>query len=174
MRIEMNLKHFLIHLMKNLQIRTLISSTYITHSFSDELLANMINIFVKECETNNCYEWRYYYVKYDIFRPGSFGKYYWDDFEKRPYEFYVMTTEAKISEYSYQPFLKVVYTNKLSKDHLGQRAIDGENYVICQNSSYVIKNSDNDEVVKEIKIAQNENGIDIEDRIEKIGKTIID
>lgn len=145
-----------------------------TDSFSDELLANMINIFVKECETNNCYEWRYYYVKYDIFRPGSFGKYYWDDFEKRPYEFYVMTTEAKISEYSYQPFLKVVYTNKLSKDHLGQRAIDGENYVICQNSSYVIKNSENDEVVKEIKIAQNENGIDIEDRIEKIGKTIID
>ena len=145
-----------------------------TDSFSDELLANMINIFVKECETNNCYEWRYYYVKYDIFRPGSFGKYYWDDFEKRPYEFYVMTTEAKISEYSYQPFLKVVYKNKLSKDHLGQRAIDGENYVICQNSSYVIKNSENDEVVKEIKIAQNENGIDIEDRIEKIGKTIID
>ena len=145
-----------------------------TDSFSDELLANMINIFVKECETNNCYEWRYYYVKYDIFRPGSFGKYYWDDFEKRPYEFYVMTTEAKISEYSYQPFLKVVYKNKLSKDHLGQRAIDGENYVICQNSSYVIKNSENDEIVKEIKIAQNENGIDIEDRIEKIGKTIID
>ena len=144
-----------------------------TDSFSDELLSNIINTYITECETNNNYEWRYYYIKYDVFRPGYFGKYYWDYFEERPYEFYVMTTESKISEYSYQPFLKVVYKNKLSKDHFGQRAIDGENYVICQNSSYVIKNSENDEVVKEIVIAQNEKGIDIEDRIVKISKIII-
>ncbi len=137
-------------------------------SFTDELLSIIINTYINECETNNNYEWRYYYIKYDLFRPGSFGKYYWDDFEKRPYEFCVMSTESKISENTYQPFLRAVYKNKLSKDHYGQRAIDGDNYILCENSAYVVKNTTTNVEVERVVIAQNNNGIDTEDRIKKL------
>lgn len=134
-------------------------------SFTDEFLSGIINTYINDCETNNNYEWRYYYIKYDLFRPGSFGKYYWGDFEKRPYEFSVMQTESNISENTYQPFLKAVYKKKLSKDHYGERAIDGDNYIICANSAYVVKSTATNEEVERISIAQNDEGIDTEDRI---------
>lgn len=137
-------------------------------SFTDDLLTEIINTYINDCETNNNYEWRYYYIKYDLFRPGSFGKYCWDDFEKRPYEFFVMQTETKISEYTYQPFLKAVYKDKLSKDHYGQRAIDGDNYTVCENAAYVVKKTSTDEEVQRLSIAQNDQGIDTEDRIKKL------
>ncbi|AHM57716.1 hypothetical protein EAL2_808p02110 (plasmid) [Peptoclostridium acidaminophilum DSM 3953] len=137
-------------------------------SFNDELLSSIIKTYIDECETNNNYEWRYYYIKYDLFRPGSFGKYYWDDFEKRPYEFSIMSTESKISENTYQPFLKAIYKNKLSKDHYGQRAIDGDNYIVCENAAYVVKRTDTNAEVEMIAIAQNDEGIDTEDRIKKL------
>ncbi len=121
-------------------------------SFTDDLLSGIINTYINDCETNNNYEWRYYYIKYDLFRPGSFGKYYWDDFEKRPYEFSVMQTESKISENTYQPFLKAVYKKKLSKDHYGQRTIDGDNYIVCANSAYVVKSTVTNVEVERIAI----------------------
>ena len=137
-------------------------------SFTDELLSGIINTYINDCETNNNYEWRYYYIKYDLFRPGIFGKYYWENFEKRPYEFSVMSTESKISGNTYQPFLKAVYEKKLSKDHYGQRAIDGDNYIVCANSAYVVKNNATNVEVDRIVIPQNDKGIDTEDRIKKL------
>lgn len=137
-------------------------------SFTDEALSGIIETYTNDCETNNNYEWRYYYIKYDLFRPGSFGKYNWDDYENKPYEFSVMQTESMISQNTYQPFLKAVYYNKLSKDDYGQRAIDGDNYIICENAAYVVKNTLTNAEVTRIAIAQNENGIDKEDRIKKL------
>ena len=139
-----------------------------TNSFTDELLSSIINAYITECESSNTFEWRYYYIKYDLFRPGRYGKCYWDDFEKRPYEFCVMETESKLSESSYQPFLRAVYKNKLSKDHYGQRALDGENYILCENSAYVVKNNTTDVEVERVIISQNNSGIDTEDRITKL------
>lgn len=136
--------------------------------FTDEILSNITNTYINDCETNNNYDWRYYYIKYDLFRPGSYGKYYWDDFENQPYEFSVMSTESKVSENTYQPFLKAVYKNKISKDHYGERAIDGDNYVICTNSAFVVKNTITNVEVERIEITQNDKGIDTEDRIKKI------
>lgn len=137
-------------------------------TFFDNLLKDIINTYIIDCESRNMYEWRYYYIKYDLFRPGKFGKCYWKNLAGKPYEFLVMTTESKISENAYQPFLKAVYGNKLSKDHCGQRAIDGQNYVLCENSAYVVMSTATDEEIKRIAIAQNDTGIDTEDRIEKL------
>lgn len=136
--------------------------------FTDEILSNITNTYINDCETNNNYDWRYYYIKYDLFRPGSYGKYYWDDFENQPYEFSVMSTESKVSENTYQPFLKAVYKNKISKDHYGERAIDGDNYVICTNSAFVVKNTITNVEVERIEITQNDKGTDTEDRIKKL------
>lgn len=137
-------------------------------SFTDDLLSGIINNYIHDCETTNNYEWRYYYIKYDLFRPGSFGKYYWVDFGQRPYEILIMQTESNPSEYTYQPFLRQVYKNKLSKDHYGQRAIDGDNYIVCANSAYVIKSTATNDEIKRIAITQNGKGIDTEDRIKKL------
>jgi len=137
-------------------------------SFSDVLLSGIIDTYINNCEGNNEFAWRYYYIKYDFFRPGGFGKYWWNDLENKPYEFSVMSTESNISGNTYQPFLKVVYNKKLSKDHYGQRAIDGDNYTICSNSAYVVKNITSDAAVERIAIAQNGQGIDKEDRIKKL------
>lgn len=137
-------------------------------SFTDELLCSIISTFINDCEATNNYEWRYYYIQYDIFRPWSYGKYYWENFEKLPYEFFVMATESNISENTYQPFLKAVYKNEVSKDHYGQRAIVGENYIVCSNSDYIVYNTITNVEVKKIPITQNDNGIDTEDRIIKL------
>jgi hypothetical protein len=79
-----------------------------------------------------------------------------------------MQTESNISENTYQPFLKAIYKNKLSKDDYGQRAIDGDNYVVCANSAYVVKNTATNVEVDRIAIVQNDKGIDTEDRIKKL------
>lgn len=79
-----------------------------------------------------------------------------------------MSTESKISENTYQPFLKASYKMKLSKDHYGQRAIDGDNYIVCWDSAYVVKNMISDAEVEKIVIQQNDQGIDTEDRILKL------
>jgi hypothetical protein len=140
-----------------------------TDSFTDEFLSGTISTYIHDCETNNSYEWRYYYIKYEDFRPGSFGKYCWNDFENRPYEFSVMQTESKLSEYTYQPFLWVIDKNKVLREYYGQRAIiDSDNYLVCENSAYVIKRSATNAEVERIAIAQNDKGIDKEDRIKKI------
>jgi len=141
-------------------------------TFTDEILSEIIDKYIYDCETSNNYEWRYYYIKYDVFRPGSFGKYYWSMFDNMPYEFSVMKTESKISENTYQPFLMTVYKNKLSKDSYGQRAIDGDNYIVCLNSAYVVKSIATDEEVERITISQNQKGIDTEDRIKKFQITL--
>lgn len=136
--------------------------------FTDDILSSIINAYISNCENNNNYEWRYYYIKYDLFRPGSYGKYYWDDFENRPYEFSVMQTESKVSGNTYQPFLKTVDKKNLSKDHFGQRIFFSDNYIICKNDAFVIKNAETDEEVERITIQQNNDGIDMEDRIKKL------
>ena len=134
-------------------------------SFTDVFLSGIVNTYINDCENKKNYEWRYYYIKYDLFRPGRFGKYSWSDFENRPYEFSVMQTETKWSENTYQPFLKAVDEKNLSKDDYGQRLIDGDNYIVCENAAYVVKNTETNEEVVRIDIAQNDKCNDTEDRI---------
>lgn len=137
-------------------------------SFSDEILNAIVETYVYECDSKREFEWRYYYVKNAIFRPGSYGKYYWKDFENKPYEFSVMQTQYYISTSTYQPFLKVIDARNLSLEHFGERIIRGDEYIICENSAYVVKNSETDEEIERIPISQNAHGVDTEGRIEKM------
>lgn len=137
-------------------------------TFTDDLLRNIIQTFLQECEEKNLYDWRYYYIRYDVFRPGSYGKYHWRNLGEKPYELLVMQTESQISENSYQPFLKAVDSKNLSKDHRGQRLFLHGSYMTCRNDAFVIRNTETDEETERIRIAQNADGIDVEDRIQKI------
>ena len=139
----------------------------IVDPITNDGLDKCINSYISECENNLLFDIRYYYVKYNSFRPGSYGKYTWNDLSTRPYVFSVMLTESKWSENTYQPFLKSIDEKRLSREHWGQRIIVGDKYVRCENDAYVIYMTDTNEEIIRVNITQNDQGIDTEDRIIK-------
>lgn len=134
-------------------------------SFTDDLLRQMKNEFIESCETEGKYPWRYYYVKYDCFRPGSYGKYSNNDVENKPYMFAVMQTRTQWSSNTYMPYLKEADEKHLSKDSLGQRLVYGDKHIVCRNNAYLLRNNENEDVIDTVPIKQNGDGIDTEDRI---------
>lgn len=137
-------------------------------NFTNEILVEIKNEYLRECESNSCFDWRYYYLKYDQFRPGRYGKYWWDNFEKAPYCFVALWTQRQASQNAFQPFLKAVDDNKyVSRDALGRYLIYKDTYLECCNDAYVVKRIGSCEEIKRLQIEQNENGIDTEDRIQK-------
>ena len=77
-----------------------------------------------------------------------------------------MVTRSKLSEYAYQPFLKVVDSDHLDRANTGQRLKYDDRYVYCEGNSFVIKDEEDNELER-IPVLQNDEGIDIENRIEK-------
>ncbi len=139
-----------------------------TEIFTNEFLKQIIDEYITACESDSVFDIRYYYVKYSSFRPGAYGKYNWDNFKDKPYKLLVMQTGKQISQNSYQPFLyEVDHTDALSRDDYGRKIILGEIYICCENDAYVVKNVSDDTEVDRLTIAQNEKGIDTEDRIIK-------
>ena len=135
---------------------------------SNASLQSIVDNYITECEHNNLFDIRYYYLKYDCFRPGAYGKYYWPDFDNKPYCLYVMQTVQQISQSSYQPFLYAIDNSEaLSKDDYGKIIIRGNKYVVCENDGYYIKNRADKTEVDKMLISQNSSGIDTEDRIKK-------
>lgn len=143
--------------------------------FTDKILWKIVEDYITECECKNLYDWRYYYVKYDKFRPGRYGKYRWWDFENKPYEFAVMWSARYPSTKTYQPFLKEVdQDNHLDPEDQGMSLNwDDGTWTVCENDAFVTYWYDEEleecvEIPEErIDIKQNADGIDIEDRIEK-------
>ena len=148
----------------------------VTDNFTNAYLKKIIDAYLDDCEKKSEFDWIYYYVEYSSFRAFSsglkdYGKYRWWDFENEPYCFAVMSTEKKMSNNSYQPFLKEVEVNdNISREDLGMRLIFGEYYVECENDSYVVRNLDTDREEDRLTISQRKIGdrlIDAEDRIKK-------
>lgn len=79
----------------------------------------------------------------------------------------VLYAELYLSQNSYQPFLKLLDEEKLSRDELGQYLIVGDYWIECANDGFYLHNMSDDETVEVLKISQNESGIDIENRVEK-------
>ncbi len=143
-------------------LRNLLSGT---DKITDEYLKSVISSFIEKCEDEKLFDWRYYYIKYDVFRPGRYGRYCWNN-EVLPYEMSVLWTPLYWSVNTYQPFLKAVDEEHLSTQSNGQWIeLDGE-FIMCKNSAYVFYD-ENDVEIRRIDIMQ-ENGIDKEDRILKM------
>ena len=143
-----------------------------TANFTNAYLDKIIDGYIAESEKKSSFEWIYYYVNYTSFRAfmsglKDYGKYRWWDFENEPYCFAVMSTEKKMSNNSYQPFLKEVEVrDNISREDLGMRLVFGDYYVECENDSYVVKNLDTDREEDRLAINQRD-GVDTEDRIQK-------
>lgn len=138
-------------------------------TFSNDSLKDLISDFLTNCENKSEYPWIYYYVKYKIFRTGRYGKYWWNDFDKSPYVFTTLHQKQKPSENSYNPFLRAI-DNNVWREHWGNRISLNEAKFLreTQNSYQVISNDENENVLEEIYITQNEEKIDLENRIEKM------
>lgn len=141
-------------------------------SFDDGILDGIISAFLAQCEKDNLYPWNYYYVKYPVFRPGSYGKMSNDDVVNKPYMFSVMQTKTQWSQNTYMPYLKEADDDHLSRDEMGQYLVYDDVYVVCENNSYGVYRNDDDSLTDTVTISQNEAGIDTEDRIIKLKKYI--
>lgn len=136
--------------------------------FSDSALDNIISAYITRCESAGEYPWNYYYVKYPTFRPGSYGKLSNAEVEAKPYLFSVMQTKTQWSQNTYMPYLKEADEVHLSRDHMGQRLVYTDAYLTCENASYTLRKATDGGVIEILTVLQDENGIDIEDRIIKL------
>ena len=141
-------------------------------SFNDGTLDESISAFLVQCEKDNVYPWTYYYVKYPVFRPGSYGKMSNDDVINKPYLFSVMQTRTQLSQNTYMPYLKEADDTHLSKDDMGQCLVYGDVHIVCENDSYCVYRNDDKSLADTVFISQNDEGIDTEDRIIKLKKYI--
>ena len=133
---------------------------------NDEALQKLSNAYINDCESKKQFDWRYYYLKYPVFRPSSYGKYSNRDYPQSPYMFTVMLTQSNVSENSYNPFLKEADAKHLSKDYFGQRLVYTDVYIICENNSYRVFKNKNEEMIERIPISHNEKGIDVVNRVD--------
>lgn len=141
-----------------------------TPNFTNDYLKDLVKTYTAACETQSVFPVQYYYIKYPHFRPGSYGKYNWENRFQKPYEMLVLLTQSNPSENSYQPFLKTVDDQHLSREYKGRHIVLENVYISCINNAYVVYRNDNDEEIYRIDIVQNEDGIDTENRIEKLKK----
>lgn len=143
-----------------------------SESFDDNVLQKIIDDFIAECEEKHEYPWRYYYVKYDVYRAGKDGKLYNDATEEQPYLFLVMQTKLRCSKNSYMPYLKAADDEHLSEEYCGQILIYGNRYIMCENGGYLLCDFKTDQLIRKISVKQNEKGIDTEDRVVRLKKYI--
>ena len=130
--------------------------------FTDIFLQKVKHDFLDKCEREKKFEWSYYYLKYKEFRPHRHGKYCWNDFQNKPYEFLALWGRERVAAKSYQPFLKAIDKNNSMTDE--DYPIFGKRYVECINNAYILRDIKTNDEMNRLKIKQKQ-GIDIEDRI---------
>lgn len=145
---------------KRCLVQLLNSST----TFNDNVLDNLIQQYVAQCESNSIYEWRYYFIKYSSFRPNRYGKYWIESTSK--YCMYALWTQQKVSENAFQPYLKEIDSIHLDSEKYGQRLVINSQYIYCGKDRFVLKDKDDNEI-KALVINQNADNVDTEDRIAK-------
>lgn len=144
-----------------------------------------INTMVQEYLTNpgTPKNWRYYFVKYDGMRAGNSGVYYWKNDPERiknnSYEIIMMNTSISLNGKHWDPFLFVLYIDSELSLHISLEEYGSplvltfqRKKITTKNNCWVLTEMDDETQKAEIAIDQ-ENGIDKEDRIEKIKKIIL-
>ena len=136
--------------------------------FNNSTLDVIISAYIAQCENECVYPWNYYYVKYPVFRPGSYGKLSNTEAENKPYMYSVMQTKTQWSQNTYMPYLKEADDAHLSRDEFGQYLVYKDAYIACENDSYGVYKIEDDSLIDTITISQNDEGVDTEDRIIKL------
>ena len=85
----------------------------------------------------------------------------------------IMQTKTQWSSNTYVPYLKEADDSHLSKASMGQQLEYGNKYIICKNNEYVVCEAGAKAVLETWPIRQNEEGIDMEDRIIVLKQKIV-
>lgn len=135
-------------------------------TFNDDYLKSIKEEYINKCETDNLYDWRYYWLKYDSFRDTKFGKYYFESYSlDEPYRTVLMKTRSSISESSFVPYLFEIDSAHISRDNYGRSLVYEQFYVKNLNDAFEFYSSADNSPLERVQIPQ-ENGIDIVDRID--------
>ena len=153
--------------------RILIELLATNEVFDDSVLDSIVAHYITECENNSIYPWNYYYVKYPVFRPGSYGKFSNSEAAEKPYMFSILQTRSAWSQNTYMPYLKAVDDAHLSRDSMGQRLEYANVHVTCENAAYVFSTIGDEATIEKVEIQQNSEGIDTEDRIILLKNTLL-
>lgn len=74
--------------------------------------------YVADCVHAAQFDWRYYFIKYDVMRTGASGLYYWtNDFDLR------MMTKERINSWHHDPYLSAVLAVRQSSGRIEDRFI---------------------------------------------------
>jgi len=134
---------------------------------TDAALKQVADEYREKCEQNGRFDWRYYYIKNESFRPHCFGKYYREN-DADDYCLCALATAQRVSEYAQQCFLYAICLQN------GQSLYGEFNYnkTTCRglrleatNNSFVLRSADGKELLGSLPIPQID-GIDTTDRIE--------
>ena len=77
----------------------------------------------------------------------------------------VIWAPSQVSVNAYQPFLMESDKDHILKDAFGMQLNYAGKRVLCTNNAYVVQLIDKHAEIQRVTIAQNEDGIDTEDRI---------
>lgn len=150
--------------------------------YETEALRSVSDEFVAKCEAEHSYPWRYYYIKYREFRPGSFGKIVREVADDCSYSTYILTTQRYISINTYIPYFAAAknmlsasgtdvacsYTelplNLKARLEMGNMQISWDGGASYQ---FTFKNPSGEWQTKLFSITR-QNGIDRENRVEKL------
>ena len=143
-----------------------------SESFDNDVLQEIIDDFLAKCADKHEYPWRYYYVNYDAYRPGKYGKLSNTNAKKTPYLFFVMQTKLQWSQNTYMPYLKAADELHLYGYNCGDMLVYEDKFIMCDNDAYSVYEVETEKWIGRIPIKQNEKGIDMEDRVVMLKKYI--
>lgn len=142
------------------------------NAFDNDKLKAIIDSFIKECQNKKEFPWRYYFVRYDIFRPYSYGRYSTKDtfipIDKENYLKKAMQTQTLESVSTYLPF-NVWMLNRTANVAENTRKFLKSNYIESYNDCYKLFDQNTFTETageKPLNITQNAAGIDTVDRIQ--------
>lgn len=140
---------------------------------TDPALRDCADAYLTDCKKKKHFDWRYYYIKYPVFRRGRFGTYEWKQ-EDKPYECFAFWSESQESSWMYQPFLYAIDKENSNKEEYNTVLRYRDYAVACENDRFALYKCENisqvreaehpPKPVRELLIPQNQ-GIDTEDRI---------
>lgn len=124
--------------------------------------------------TNTQKDWRYYFIKYSKMRYDTYGMYWWNDKENKPYEAIIMHTEKALNCKNWNVFAYALYnlhSNDFELENYAYRGdklkVKGKNiFIDILNDKFVVY--EDDKLLEEKSIPQDEHGIDSTDRLDFI------
>lgn len=134
----------------------------------DNHLQEIIDAYLTECKTKNQYDWRYYYIAYPCFRPERYGKY--TMYDDQPYALVALHAEKRESSNAYQCMLQALIEDQAVANSVELYDIRNLTYkkglLTCENDAFVSYSLKERKERGRFSIPQNEENIDIVDRIQ--------